>query len=37
VRTKRLALALVVLVLVVIALTFVLPYVGGGHGISPRS
>jgi hypothetical protein len=29
--------ALVVLVLVVIALTFVLPYVGGGHGIGPRS
>jgi hypothetical protein len=29
--------ALVVLVLVVIALTFVLPYVGGGHGIAPRS
>jgi hypothetical protein len=37
VRKKRLALALVVVVLVVVVLNFVLPYVGGGHGIAPRS
>jgi hypothetical protein len=35
VSRKRLALALAALVLVIVALSFILPYVGGGHGITP--
>ena len=32
---KRLALLVLALVLVIVALSFILPYVGGGHGINP--
>jgi hypothetical protein len=32
---KRLALVALALLLVIVALSFILPYVGGGHGISP--
>jgi hypothetical protein len=32
---KRFALVVVALALVVVALSFILPYVGGGHGIAP--
>jgi hypothetical protein len=32
---KRLALAVFAVVIVIVALSFILPYVGGGHGITP--
>lgn len=35
INRKRVALAVVALVIVVVALSFILPYVGGGHGITP--
>jgi len=32
---RRVALVVAALVLVLVALSFILPYVGGGHGIAP--